>query len=132
MRAMVIAALLGAMALSTPGQEQRSSQDKVYSRTQARDGARLYREACGACHARDEFVGPDYMDSWTGKSAAELFVVIRDGMPEEAPGSLSRPETAALVAYLFQMNGMPAGDTALRSDAASLEEIRIEGPYKNE
>jgi hypothetical protein len=36
------------------------------------------------------------------------------------------------VAYLFQMNGMPAGDTAIQSDAASLEEICIEGPYRNE
>lgn len=79
----------------------------------------------------DEFVGPGYMDWWTGKSAAELFGRIRDTMPEEAPGSLSRSEVAALVAYVFQMNGMPIGDTAMGSDAASLERIRIEGPYKD-
>lgn len=129
---MSIATLLGAMTLGTLGQEQRSSQDMVYSRAQAREGARLYREACGACHAPDEFVGPDYMDRWTGRPAAELFGLIRNGMPEEAPGSLSRIETAALLAYLFRMNGMPAGDTAMGSDAGSLEAIRIEGPYKSE
>jgi mono/diheme cytochrome c family protein len=131
MRAMSIAALLCAMALGTLAQEQRSSQAMVYSRAQARDGARLYRVACSACHTTDAFVGPDYMDRWTGRSAAELFDLLRDGMPEEAPGSLSRPETASLLAYLFRMNGMPAGDTALGSDAVSLAAIRIEGPYKS-
>lgn len=128
-RVLSIAGLLGAVTLSTLGQEHRSSQDMVYSDAQAREGRTLYREACEACHAADEFVGPDYMMSWTGQSAADLFNVIRDTMPEEAAGSLSPDETAALVAHLFRLNGMPAGETALDSDAASLKEIRIEGPY---
>lgn len=132
MKAILIAALLGAMTLSTAGQEQRSCQDGVYSRAQAREGARLYRIGCAACHAPDAFAGSEYMDRWTGRSAAELFRVIQDGMPELAPGTLSRVETAALVAYLFRVNGMPAGDVAMESDAASLEGIRIEGPYSGE
>lgn len=132
MRATVIVALLGFTALSPPAQEQRSSRDGVYSMEQAGEGARLYRWSCATCHRADEFVGPRYMDGWTGKSAAELFDLVRNTMPEEAPGSLSRPETAALVAYLFQMNGMPAGDSALGADAASLKKIRIQGPYGKE
>ncbi len=127
-----IVVVLGTMALGALGQELKSSQDMVYSRAQARDGARLDREACGACHAPDAFVGPGYMDRWTGQSAAELFDLIRDGMPEEAPGSLSRLETATILAYLFRRNGMPAGDTALGHDSVSLQAIRIMGPYKNE
>lgn len=130
--AVSIAALLSAVAPSALAQGKRSSHDEVYSDAQAREGAQLYREACQSCHKPDQFVGAYYMDLWTGHLAIELFDAIRDTMPEEAPGTLSRTETAALLAYLFRENGMPAGEKALGSDVASLEEIRIEGPYKEQ
>jgi len=32
------------------------------------------------------------------------------------------------VAYLFRMNGLPAGDAEM--DVSSVKQIRIEGPYR--
>ena len=42
-------------------------------------------------------------------------------MPEGDPGSLSPAEYAAVVAYLLQLYGYPAGDADL---TASLQELR--------
>jgi hypothetical protein len=48
-------------------------------------------------------------------------------MPADNPGKLSRNQYADIVAYLLQLNGMPAGTQALSSDPKLLEKIRIAG-----
>jgi hypothetical protein len=53
---------------------------------------------------------------------------IRATMPQDNPGSLKRTEYIAVVAYLFRMNGLPAGDAEM--DVNSVKQIRIEGPYR--
>ena len=50
-------------------------------------------------------------------------------MPEDNPGSLRSAEYAAIIAYFFELNGIPAGDTEMDSDISALENIVIEGPY---
>jgi hypothetical protein len=47
-------------------------------------------------------------------------------MPADKPGSLSRPQNADLLAYIFQVNQYPAGKSDLPSDAEGLKKIRIE------
>jgi len=46
-------------------------------------------------------------------------------MPNDNPGKLSRDQYADIVAYLLQLNGMPAGPRPLRPDPRQLEQIRI-------
>lgn len=41
-------------------------------------------------------------------------------MPLDAPGSLSRRTYADIVAYLMQLNGLPAGTAALAPDTLVL------------
>jgi hypothetical protein len=50
-------------------------------------------------------------------------------MPQDNPGSLKRKEYMDVVAYLFRMNGLPAGDSEM--DVSSVKRIRIEGPYRS-
>jgi hypothetical protein len=46
-------------------------------------------------------------------------------MPQDNPGGLRRQEYADVLAYLFELNGLPAGDTALPADDCGLRRIRI-------
>ena len=50
-------------------------------------------------------------------------------MPEDNPGSLRSAEYAAIIAYFFELNGIPMGDTEMDSDISALENVVIEGPY---
>ena len=44
-------------------------------------------------------------------------------MPQDDPGTLSREDTAALLAYLFVKNGFPAGETPLATAGDELGKI---------
>jgi hypothetical protein len=46
-------------------------------------------------------------------------------MPNDSPGKLSRAQYTDIVAYLLQLNGMPAGARPLNPDPKQLEQIRI-------
>ena len=58
----------------------------------------------------------------TGVGDVRLFQV---EMPQYAPGSLSRPETADVVAYILSGNRIPAGETDLPHDLDALSDIRF-------
>jgi hypothetical protein len=51
-------------------------------------------------------------------------------MPRGAPGSLSRPEYADVVAYLLALNGVPPGTTDLPATNAALAQIRVAPPIR--
>jgi hypothetical protein len=56
----------------------------------------------------------------------DLYEIIRGTMPLDNPGGLSDQEYIDVVAYMLQLNGVPAGRTPLPADAAALKELRIE------
>ena len=87
-------------------------------------GEQWYRARCLECHAVGALSNADFRLKWNGKNAFELYEQIRRTMPEEAPGSLTGPTYAAIVAYLIRQNGMPVG-TALPSDSAGLTAIKL-------
>lgn len=113
-------------------QEGRSLRDGVYTEAQAERGAGIWEESCAECHLGEEF-GPagGYLASWRGRTVNDLFEVIRTSMPYDAPGRLRRQEYADVLAYLFHLNGLPAGETEMKADAPSLKEIRVELPDKD-
>ena len=49
---------------------------------------------------------------WAGRSVRELFDSAK-AMPPANPGSLSNETYASIIAYVLQMNGYAAGETAL-------------------
>ena len=49
-------------------------------------------------------------------------------MPTDNPGRLSRGQYADILAYLFRLNGFPAGARELPNDDEGLKKIRIETP----
>jgi glycine/D-amino acid oxidase-like deaminating enzyme len=102
-----------------------SSLTGVYSQGQARRGADAYRKYCGACHTAATHSGEAFQTSWSGRSALELFDYLRTTMPNDNPGRLSRGQYTDVVAYLLQLNGMPAGPRSLSAEPKQLDQIRI-------
>jgi hypothetical protein len=46
-------------------------------------------------------------------------------MPSDAPGTLSKDDTAAVLAYILKLNKMPAGKQPLPSDSDELARIQF-------
>jgi mono/diheme cytochrome c family protein len=99
----------------------------VYTEAQARRGGVIYVELCATCHeALNNHQGPVFRTSWGGASAAEMLEYLTSSMPKNDPGTLSPMQYVAVMAYLFQLNGMPAGSADLPAELAALRQIRID------
>jgi mono/diheme cytochrome c family protein len=114
-------------------QESASVWDGVYMQDQASRGKALFTEKCEGCHGKalegktgPQLAGTTFMGNWSGLTADDLFEYISKSMPRGQPGSLSRDQTADLVAFLFTSNGFPAGQKGLPKDAALLQKIHFE------
>ena len=129
-KTMICMALGGLLAIASSVSAQdgaTSVQSGVYSQEQAGRGQQLFGEACMVCHQPEEFADGGYMDGWSGMSVNDLVEFIRSTMPEDNPGRLKRKEYIDIVAFLFQQNGLPAGETEMVRKL--LKNIQIEGPY---
>lgn len=105
-----------------------SVQDGVYNKAQASRGRKQYQELCRTCHEGDDFA-TGYLDAWTGRTAFDFVELLLNTMPEEDPGVGGAETFADIVAYIFRLNGLPAGEAEMKSDEESLKLILIEGPY---
>jgi glycine/D-amino acid oxidase-like deaminating enzyme len=114
-----------AMTAKSARAEAVSSLTGVYTQGQARKGADTYNRYCSACHTPAEHTGEAFQSTWNGRTAFELFDSLRATMPSDDPGSLSHGQYTDIVAYLLQLNGMPAGSRRLSDDRKQLELVRI-------
>jgi S-disulfanyl-L-cysteine oxidoreductase SoxD len=109
-------ALVAAFALTGHAQQARTVSDGVYSAEQAQRGAALYKAQCAACHGEklEGVVGPmlageGFVAAWGGRSLTELVDKIQNTMPLQAPGSLMRPQSIDIAAYMLQVGNFKAG-----------------------
>lgn len=123
--ALAATALLGAPE-ELRAQEEATTLDGVYTAEQARRGEEVFSRRCAMCHGTDRFTGSAFVPSWSRAPLSTLFTVIRSQMPFDNPGSLEREAYAAVIAYIFRLNGLPAGERALPAHADSLREITIQ------
>ena len=117
-------ALIGTFAMTAHAGQSRTPAQGVYAADQATRGAALYKAQCVACHgaALEGAVGPplagnEFLAAWAGRSASDLADKIQQTMPLSAPGTLTRPQTVDIVAYMLQAGKFPAGQTALSANA---------------
>lgn len=108
--------------------------DGVFVAEQADRGKKIFAEQCAACHGDTlkgrngpPLVGEVFSGNWNGLSVDDLFEYINKSMPRGKTGTLTREQTADLMAYVFSVNGMPAGKANLPTEAAALQKIRFEG-----
>jgi S-disulfanyl-L-cysteine oxidoreductase SoxD len=98
----------------------------AYTEAQAARGEASYRANCTSCHAPGTHAGDAFIRGWDGRTAFDLFELIRTTMPLDNPGRLSREQYVDVVAYLFKLNRLPPGDRALPADDEGLKQVRIE------
>jgi len=106
----------------------------VYTEAQAKRGEATTNSRCSSCHGTDlaggeagpELVGLDFLGNWNQQSLGDLFDRIHSTMPADAPGSLSLPETADVIARVLQLNKFPTGQKDLPTDMNALGQIKIE------
>ncbi len=120
-----IAAGWAPQAAGAPTAAAQAVLEGAFTAAQAARGERTFDEVCAGCHDSGEFAGARFRLGWVDRSVGELFDIISTLMPEGDPGSLSPGEYAAVVAYLLQLNGYPAGETPLPTNLSALQAIEI-------
>lgn len=112
----------------------RSVWDGVYTKEQAARGLKAYNSLCARCHGDNllggeeatPLVGAEFMKNWAAKSVGALLEYTRKEMPSDGPGKLSRQQCADTTAYVFSVNGFPAGSTELPTDPEAARPILIQ------
>src|SRR5262245_14295427 len=106
--------------------------DGIYSAEQAKRGKSEFDQTCSRCHnlaligseRGPAIKGSTFLSHWDKGSVADLFIKIRDTMPEGGPGTLNEDIKIDILSYILQQNGFPAG-TELKKDLSSLEDIPL-------
>ena len=106
-----------------------STRRGVYTTTQARRGQETFAQVCARCHQAEAFEG-NLLLSWSGTRVRTLYDLVQRTMPEDRPGSLTRQQYADILAYLFELNGLPPGTRDLSPEPNELGRILIEGSRK--
>ena len=136
--------VVGAIAMAQQAADgKRSVWSGVYSKDQAERGEKAYRASCAWCHgARLNGSGEpgmppspaiareSFLRKWSGRSVAELVEYVQKTMPVDTPDRLSAQESADMIAYMFAVSNIPAGDKELPSDAKALAGVVIEARPK--
>ncbi len=97
----------------------------VYTAEQAAKGKDVHGAACLSCHKPIETAGEKFWNTIVGRPVAEFFGYLRSQMPQDNPGSLSGEDYAAVIAYIFSLNAVPAGETPLPGDSVALAKIKV-------
>jgi len=129
-RSLIVLNVVLILAPFTPAAEKpKSVWEGVFTAAQAERGRVGYERSCRTCHGEDltksgdVLVGTKFMDHWLEDTAKNLFTIVQNSMPRNAPRSLSDNQYLDLVAYLLQANEFPAGSEELTVEA--LERVQI-------
>ncbi len=106
--------------------EPRTTIDAVYSKQQARGGEQLYKKHCLVCHDKKYF--QPVLEVWSGQSVGTLLQMMSATMPESDPGGLRDREYVDILAYIFSLSKLPAGEEPLENRGTALDEMVIATP----
>jgi mono/diheme cytochrome c family protein len=128
----VVAMALAITATTAGAQAPRSVWDGVFSVEQAKKGEALAVAQCVSCHgdglrggeAAPPLTGDLFNSTWEGVLLSDLADRIRTTMPIDRPGTLSRQQTADVLAYMLSLSKIPAGAMPLPADAGTLTLIK--------
>jgi mono/diheme cytochrome c family protein len=125
----------GAVAIAAAQQPAppRKIWDGVFNATQALRGKAEYDQTCSRCHnlaligseRGPAIKGPAFLEDYERGTVADLFIKIRDTMPEGGPGTLNEDAKLDILTYILEQNGFPAGPGELKKDLGVLADIRM-------
>ena len=98
----------------------------VYNESQAARGDTEHQNNCTSCHGTEKYSGEAFAKAWIGRTAFDLFDQLKTTMPDDNPGGLSVQQYTDIIAYIFKVNGMPAGTDSLSTDPEALRRIKID------
>ena len=119
--------------VAAAAQGQKTTWDKVYTAEQAARGEKLYADNCATCHGESlggvemapPLAGDLFNSNWEGVALSDLFERMRTSMPQNKPGSLSRPQNADILAHMLKVGNFPAGDVPLDGQQGALAQIKF-------
>jgi S-disulfanyl-L-cysteine oxidoreductase SoxD len=131
--AMGAAALVLGGAIAHAQGADRTVWTGVYTADQAAHGKEAYGQNCASCHGPSlagidvapPLTGNAFLANWNNTSAGDLFDRIHTTMPLNNPGSLPGKTVADIEAYIFQVNGFPAGEVALPPSQPMMANVKI-------
>ena len=125
--ALIGAGVLMVTAVITSAQAPtKTTNDGVYTASQAERGKKAFDEKCSGCHEPSRFSGDSFHEAWDGKALKEIWDIASGTMPEDNPGSLKQQEYADIIAHFLSLNGYATGDAELQPGAAPMGDIKIE------
>jgi S-disulfanyl-L-cysteine oxidoreductase SoxD len=107
--------------------------DGVFTAAQASRGKAEFDQTCSRCHnlaligseRGPAIKGAAFLSNYEKGTIGDLFIKIRDTMPQGGPGTLNDDIKLDILTYILQQNGFPEGAEPLKKDLALLEEIRL-------
>ncbi len=99
--------------------------DGIFTVAQADRGEALFRSTCSECHDSADWTETGFKDRWEDQSVYQLWYYVNERMPYDNPWSLSRQQTTDVLTYIFQLNGLPAGEAELATDDDSIDDYWI-------
>lgn len=102
----------------------------LFTVSQVARGKAVYQRSCASCHGAalsggnaPPLAGTVFQANWSHPSMTvdDLFFLVRTTMPPKAAGSVTIEDHAAVVAYILQTNGYPAGATTLALRSPGLD-----------
>ncbi len=100
---------------------------------QLEQGKQIYAQRCANCHGRalqgasaSSLRGKNLLRPFQGRAAtaAELEAWNRRAMPANDPGTLSRQESLAVIAYILRTDGQFGSSDALTAQSAARIKLR--------
>jgi mono/diheme cytochrome c family protein len=132
------AALVVAGVSGQGTQGPRTVLDGAYTDAQAMRGENEYGNNCARCHGADLDGGGaaptlhtlDFVDRWREDHLSTLFQFISTNMPQPPgrPGGLKQQQYLDIVAFLLQVNGLPAGSKELTIADLDTQLVGVDGP----
>ena len=109
----------------TTRRDEPNTLDGIYAASQATRGAQLFDDLCSECHESADWTDPAFLERWEEASVFRLWYWIYERMPHGNPGTLSRAQVTDALAYILELNGLPAGSADLASDDDALDDYWI-------
>ena len=97
----------------------------TYFPARADRGEKVFSQTCAMCHARSQFIGQAFVESWNDHRVSDFYTLIRSTMPLNNPGGMKDEEYLGVVAYLLKENHASAGMDSLGTDSVSMRKRKI-------
>src|SRR4030095_5583668 len=122
-----------ALAQQRPAAPPQKIWGGVFTTSQAARRHAEFDQNCSRCHnlaligseRGPAIKGPAFLAHYDKGTIADLFIKIRDTMPEGGPGTLNEDVKVDILAYILQQNDFPSGPGELTKNIGRLSDIRM-------